>query len=295
MRFMRTRLALSLAVGVASVGLFGAAALAAFGPELGSSLGNAIEPGTSSAAAKDERGGLKKILDGLVTKAVITQAQEDAILLAIKDSAPTRVKAGPVLRDLFGAAAQYLGIPEKELHSKLSGTSLSAVARATQGKTREGLVAALAAAANADIVKALADKRITEDQAKTLRDGLAGRIDTFVDRTWPAKAAGRAPNIKSVLGDMLQTAQTYLGISRADIATALRAGKSLGDIANTTPNKSRDALVAALTAAANTHIDEAVTSQRLTADQAKTLKDKLAAEITRFVDRKAPAKKTKSP
>ena len=295
MRFVRTRLALSLAVGVASVGLFGAGALAAFGPDLGSSLGSAIAPGTSSAVAEDERGGLKKILDALVAKGVITQAQEDAILLATKDAAPKRVKAGPVLRDLFGAATQYLGIPEKELHTKLSGTSLSAVAKATQGKTREGLVAALAAAANADIAKALADKRITEDQATKLRADLPGRIDAFVDRTWPAKAAGRAPNIKGVLGDMLQTAQTYLGISRADIATALRAGKSLGDIANTTPNKSRDALVAALTAAANTHIDEAVTSQRLTADQAKTLKGKLAAEITRFVDRKAPAKKTKSP
>src|SRR3989475_10090225 len=103
MRFMRTRLALSLAVGVASVGLFGAAALAAFGPELGSSLGNAIEPGTSSAAAKDERGGLKKILDGLVTKAVITQAQEDANLLAIKDYAPSRVKASPGQLALFRA------------------------------------------------------------------------------------------------------------------------------------------------------------------------------------------------
>src|SRR5712691_3171738 len=128
MRFVRTRLALSLAVGVASVGLFGAAAVAAVGPDLGSSLDSAIAPGTSSAVAEDERGGLKKILDSLVTKGVITQAQEDAILLAIKDAAPTRVKARAVLRDLFGAAAQYLGIPDKELHPKLSGTSLSAVA-----------------------------------------------------------------------------------------------------------------------------------------------------------------------
>ena len=98
---------------------------------MGSSLGSAIAPGTSSAVVADKRDGLKKILDALVVKGVITQAQEDAILLAIEDAAPTRVKARPVLRDLLGAASQYLDIPEKELHTKLSGTSLSAVANAS--------------------------------------------------------------------------------------------------------------------------------------------------------------------
>ena len=293
MRFMRSRLVLSVVAGVASVGLFGAAALAALGPDLSNTLGSAVAPAGTSAVGEDRREGLKKILDALVVKGVITQAQEDAILGAIKDAAGTRVKGTAVLHDLFAAAAQYLGIPEKDLHARLSGTSLAALAKATSGKSREGLVAALGTAANADITKALADGRITEDQAKKLRDGLPGRIDSFVDRTSPAKAAGHGPNPKSFLGDMLQAAQSYLGISRADIASAMRAGKSLGDIANATQGKSRTDLVAALTAAANTRIDQAVADQKLSADQAKTLKEKLAAEITHFVDRKPPAKTTR--
>ena len=71
----------------------------------------------------------------------------------------------------------------------------------------------------------------------------------------------------------------------------MRSGKSLGDIAND-KGKSRDGLVQVLTTAANANIDKAVASNRLTADQAATLKTKVAAEIATFVDRKAPTKTT---
>src|SRR5205085_12694396 len=116
------------------------------------------------------------------------------------------------------------------------------------------------------------------------------------DRTWPTKpaAAPRAalPNVKAFLGDMLQTARDYLGgVTLKDVTSAMRSGKSLGDIAND-KGKSRDGLVAALTTAANTRIDKAVADNKLTADQAATLKTKVAAEIATFVDRKAPAKST---
>src|SRR4029077_3064022 len=157
-------------------------------------------------------------------------------------------------------------------------------------------VTALSVAANEDISKALADKKITDDQAKKLRDGLAGEINTFMDRTWPTKPTGAqrpaVANVKAFLGDMLQTARDYLGgVTLQDVTTAMRSEKSLGDIAND-KGKSRDGLVAALTKAANANIDKAVASNKLTADQAATLKTKIAAEIATFVDRKAPAKTT---
>ena len=58
-----------------------------------------------------------------------------------------------------------------------------------------------------------------------------------------------------------------------------------------------DELAATLSAdelrrAANMRIDKAVADNKLTADQAATLKTKVAAEIANFVDRKAPAKST---
>jgi hypothetical protein len=91
---------------------------------------------------------------------------------------------------------------------------------------------------------------------------------------------------------MLQTARDYLGgVTLQDVTTAMRSGKSLGDIAND-KGKSRDGLVLALTTEANANIDKAVASNKLTTDQAATLKTKVAAEIATFVDRKAPAKTT---
>ncbi len=297
MKTMRQKLMLAAALGVGSVGLFGAAALGAFGSETSSSLVSAVAPAASAVFGADKTGDkLKEILDGLVQKGVITSQQEDAILAAAKDATAKPVRAAKVVRDLLGESAKYLGLAPKDLAVKLPGTSVGKIADATPNKSKTGLVTALSAAANEDIAKALSDKKITDDQAKKLRDGLAGEINTFVDRTWPTKpTAAQRPvvsNVKAFLGDMLQTARDYLGgVTLQDVTTAMRSGKSLGDIAND-KGKSRDGLVQVLTTAANTRIDKAVADKQLTAEQATTLKTKVAAEIATFVDRKAPAKTT---
>jgi len=287
------------ALGVASVGLFGAAALGAFGPDASASLVSAIAPAASAVTGEDKTGDrLKQLLDGLVQKGVITQQQEDAIVAAAKDSTAKHVRTAKVVRDFLGESAKYLGLPQKDLVAKLPGTSLGKIADATPNKSKAGLVTALSVAANDDITKALADKKITDDQAKKLRDRLAAEITTFVDRTWPTKPATAprtaVPNVKAFLGDMLQSARDYLGgVTLQDITAAMRSGKSLGDIAND-KGKSRDGLVQALTTAVNTRIDKAVADQKLTVEQATTLKTKVSAEIATFVDRKSPAKTTTS-
>jgi hypothetical protein len=224
---------------------------------------------------------------------VITQAQEDAILAALKDAAGTHVKVEAILHDFFGESAKYLGMTEKDLHAKLPGTSLAAIANATPGKSRNGLVADLVTFGNTHIDKALAEKKITDDQAKKLRDALPGRVASFVDRTWPKpRTTAGGTNVKGFLGDLFEAGQAYLGVSGTEIRAQLAAGKSLGEIANATPGKSRDGLVGALVTAATARIDQAVSANKLTADQAAALKAKVATEVAAFVDRKLPAKPT---
>ncbi|GAC1700509.1 MAG: hypothetical protein NVS9B6_14210 [Candidatus Limnocylindrales bacterium] len=92
---------------------------------------------------------------------------------------------------------------------------------------------------------------------------------------------------KGVLGDLLKTAAAYIGLGPTELATQLRAGKSLGEIAAGTSGKSREGLAKALTEAATTKIDDAATAKTITADQAAKLKAGLAAHITRLVDHKA--------
>jgi polyhydroxyalkanoate synthesis regulator phasin len=294
---LRQKLMLAGALGIGSVGLFGAAALGAFGPDASASVVSAVAPAASAVMGQDKTGDkLKQLLDGLVQKGVITQQQEDAIVAAAKDATAKQVRTAKVVRDFLGESAKYLGVVQKDLVAKLPGTSLGKIADGTQNKSKGGLVTALSVAANDDITKALADKKITDDQAKKLRDGLAAEINTFVDRSWPTKPAiaprAVVPNVKAFLGDMLQTARDYLGaVTLQDVTTAMRSGKSLGDVA-TDKGKSRDGLVLALTTAANTRIDKAVADKQLTAEQAATFKTKVAAEIATFVDRKTPAKTT---
>src|SRR5947208_3629311 len=123
---------------------------------------------------------------------------------------------------LFGAAA--LGA----FGSEASSTVVSAVAPAAT---------------------AVMGEENTGDRLKQLLDGLVAEISKLVDRTWPTKPAvesrGAVSNVKAFLGDMLQTARDYLGgVSMQDLTTALRSGKSLGEIANE-KGKGRDGLVAA--------------------------------------------------
>src|SRR3989442_1755631 len=137
------------------------------------------------------------------------------------------------------------------------------------------------------------------DKFKGILDALVqkGEITSLVDRTWPTRPtpAGRAPNLKSFLGEMSMTAQTFLGLSATDIATVLRNGQSLGELANATKPNGRDGLIAALTLSANTRIDKAAADKKITTDQATTLKSKVGAAITTFVDRKFPVRSSTKP
>jgi len=290
MTSMRKKAALAAGAGILTVGLLGSAALAAFAPV-------AVDPTVESiaqldqAAAPAERGGdkLKAILDGLVAKGVITQAQEDSILAAVNDSAGThRDAAKHIYADLMKDAAQYLGLSMGDLKTKLPGTSLGALASATPGKSREGLIAALTDAVNAAIAKAQADGKLTTEQADKARTEAPEHIAKFVDHKYEQRppTAARGPKAAAFIGDVFGATRDYLGITQQALMTSLRDGKSLGEIANATTGKSRDGLIAAITNAATAKIDKAQADGKLTAEQATQLKSDLTATVTQMVDRK---------
>lgn len=170
---------------------------------------------------------------------------------------------------VFGArvvttAAAYIGITEEALRVELkAGKSLAEVAVAN-GKTRDGLIAALSAAAS-EAIGDLVDRK-----------GLHG----------PGKPGpGRIAIMKS---EPLEVASSYLGIPRADLAARVRAGETLAAIASATAGKSRDGLIAAIVAESTVKIDAAVTANRIGAEEATRLKSKLTEHATRLVDETRP-------
>lgn len=283
-----------LAAGAAALtaALLGGAALAALAPVTYEPVGEVAAQLGNLAPADNGTDKLKAILDALVAKGVITAAQVDAIVAAVRDAGARR---GPgeikrVFANLLEDSAKYLGLTSADLRTKLPGTSLAALADKTAGKSRGALAAALQSSTNARIDKALAANTITKDQADKAKVDAPGHIAKFVDHVYEQRAPKTARPLKvtEFVGEVFSAGRDYLGLSQADLAKALRDGKSLGEIASTTPGKSKDGLIGQITTAANAKIDKAVTDGKITADQATALRAQLGAAVTALVDRKGP-------
>src|SRR5438105_8309223 len=178
---------------------------------------------------------------------------------------------GPHGADYFSAAATYIGITVDQLRTELGTDKSLADVAVAHGKTRDGLIQALLAAQQQEIAT-LVDRK-----------GIGAR---------PSPGPGR-PGIGPVPGfrvgeDPFAAAATYLGTTTADLQTKVRAGQTLASIANATPGKSRDGLVAALVADATAKIDAAQKAGTITADQATQLKANLTTREQQFVDSNRP-------
>jgi polyhydroxyalkanoate synthesis regulator phasin len=291
--FPNHKILLAAGVGTLTAVLLGGAALATFAPMTYDSPSQ-IDGDSATAADNSGSDKLKSILDGLVVKGLITQAQEDAILAAVKTAAPVRegTTVRSILAGLFNESAKYLSLTPADLKTKLPGTSLGALADKTTGKSQSGLVTTLQTGVNTAIDKALADAKLTKDQADKAKADAPAQIKKFVEQTYPQPRAPKTTThetkVTEFIGDIYTAARDYLGLSQADLLKALREGKTLGEIAPTIAGKNKVDLVAKITAAANAKIDKAVTDGKLTADQATALKAQVGPAVTALVDRKLP-------
>jgi len=201
----KNKWALAVAAGAFTTAFIGGVALAGFQPFTTSDATTIGTPTTAVADKDQPKDKVKAILDGLVAKGTITQAQEDAILQAFKAAAPSpkpNVKpgrpAGPnpmaFMGDLMKAASGYLGVDPKTLLPQLrGGKSLADIANATPGKSASGLIAALTNAANARVDAAVTANKLTADQAAALKTKIAAEITAFVNRSFTKPAPPLRP------------------------------------------------------------------------------------------------------
>ena len=95
------------------------------------------------------------------------------------------------------------------------------------------------------------------------------------------------PGGRGGFGENLTAAATYLGVTTAEIQTALQSGKTLADVAKA-QGKTADGLVSALVDSAKTRLDSAVTAGNLTAAQETQIVAGLKANLTDMVNGKRP-------
>ena len=131
---------------------------------------------------------LENRVDAAVAAGRLTEAQGEELKeriasgdLSLLGVGPGRVHHGHFFGGLE-AAADYLGVTDTELREQLQdGSSLAEIAEA-EGKTVDGLVNALVAAAKADLADAVKAGRLTDAQRDGLEADLSDRIRSFVER-----------------------------------------------------------------------------------------------------------------
>ena len=186
----------------------GAAALAVAGGGAAVAATSLVDPEQESKAVIDDAASqlgvqpselsdaleqaLLKRVDAALAAGRITQAQADELKQRIQSGDYPLI--GPVLGHRgvpghgFGhldAAASYLGLTEAELQTQLqSGQTMADVAKA-QGKTVDGLVAALVADEKQELDEAVAAGRLTQAQADAMLAGAKSRFTDMVNGTFP--------------------------------------------------------------------------------------------------------------
>jgi DNA-binding phage protein len=276
-----------------------------------------VTPAKLSAALKQA---VENQIDAMVKAGTITNAQGDALKARV-EAGILPLLAGPHREFGFGpglghgrglglglffagggpfrtldTAATYLGTTRLELRRDLAnGKTLAQVAK-DKGKTVDGLVAALTAAANKRIDQAVATGRLTDAQATQLRAGLEQGITALVNATVPARVQLRGPfgpgfgfrHGGGPFAHELDVVASYLGLTEGQLHQALEGGKSLAQVAKDN-GKSADGLVTALTNDAKQRLDTAVKAGRITqADADQALKG-LQQRITDLVNGRFPA------
>jgi uncharacterized protein YidB (DUF937 family) len=248
----------------------------------------------TSPLAEDGKGERAKrfaqVLDRLVANGTITAEQRAKILAALEELAkPGRE---PALKrfagNLLAEATRIIGADAGTLRQELPGRSLAQVA-ANHGVSRETLVTGLVAEVNANLEKALANGKLTKEQADKMKTGAPDFVSRFVDHVWPQqRKSPQRRDGKAFLGEILQDAARVIGIGVGELRTQL-PGKSLAQVAQS-HNVSRDTLVERLRAAITARVDEAVRATKLTQQHADRIKADLPQTIAKQVDRVVPAR-----
>jgi hypothetical protein len=189
---------------------------------------------------------------------------------------------GPAgMYDELSVAATYLGLAESELRARLrSGTTLAAVANATDGTSADGLVDALVDAAKANIASDVSSGRLTQSQADGILSSLEQHITARVNSTGPPGG----PHGRGSPHGGLDAAAAYLGLSDSALQAQLQSGKTLGEIADAAAGKSKAGLIEALVTDEKSQLAQAVKDGHLTESQADDLASSIDTRVTDLVN-----------
>ncbi|MGY1715058.1 hypothetical protein ACI78R_11420 [Geodermatophilus sp. SYSU D01106] len=172
---MRKKIVLATAAGALAVGGLGLAAPAM-----------AADDDTPPAAVTSAEERIRDALTGLVDDGSITAEQADEVATTLSDAGVggRGGPGGPGLGAGLSVAAETLGLSEDELRTALEADDASlATVAGDQGVAVEDLTAALVQAAQERLDEAVADGRLTQEEADERAADLESRIAELVEST----------------------------------------------------------------------------------------------------------------
>lgn len=190
----------------------------------------------------------------------------------------------------LSTAAGYLGVPKAQLESELrSGKTLAQIANSTSGKSAEGLVGALVAAKKAKLADAQANltRRVVAEINRA--GGPHIGLHNAAGRLGAPGGGPRGRNLFARPGHLGFAAANYLGVPPAQLQSELQAGKTLAQVADGTPGKSKDGLVKALVAAKKAKLAALVHQGRLSEAKEQRLLVNLEKRVTHVATRTSSA------
>jgi hypothetical protein len=140
------------------------------------------------------------------------------------------------------------------------------------------------AALETRLTEAVADGRITQEQADSILADAPAKIDEFLAA--PAAALGKAmrPGFGAIAHNVLATVAGVLGTDEETLKTQLREGTTIAEVAG----DQTQAVIDALVAEANERIDAALADGKITQEQADQMKANTVERITNLVNEGGP-------
>lgn len=188
---MRKTVAAAAMAGALTIGAGAGAVL--FAPD----LVNAQTDDTTEEPTETERPEpgqwLRETLAPLVEDGTITQAQADAVIDAIQEAKPDRVRGPgnrfPILEDVTGV----LGMTAEELREALAGGQTLAEIAADRGVSVDDVVAAIVATMEERIAGAVEDGRLTQEEADEKLADATEKATEIVNGEFEGRFDGRGP------------------------------------------------------------------------------------------------------
>jgi hypothetical protein len=178
----------------------------------------------------------------------------------------------------FAAASAYVGLSKAKLHDELSaGRSLAAVAATTPGHSAVGLLEAIMRPRVRRIEAQVASKRVSKAEAERRIQRIRERVEARLARSGSYKPTAAI-------------AEQYLGLPLTALRSRVRSGRTLSQLADSTPGKSASGLIAAVMAVrVNELVHGAGAASQATLRQETALLHAVEQRVRREVQAGTPA------